>query len=260
MKLLVWSVVSVVAIVGLVACGRAAPNANEEGNEAFANDDFETALQAYERAQDEAPELAEPHYNSGNALYRSQAYQEAEDSYGQALLHADEELTRSGVFNLGNTFFNAQQYGRAIDIYKEALRLDPSDLDAKHNLELALGRLETQQEQAEDQPEESAQQLQDPDGEQEQQDPGEGEDGDRGEEEEESEDGSEQPGEQQQPDPGQQGQEQQDDGQLAPQPDSQLTEEQARQLLEAVAGDTETLQERLQQVFVAPGRPGDRDW
>lgn len=258
MKLLGWSVVLVVAMVGLVACGRAAPNANEEGNEAFANDDFETALQAYERAQDEAPDLAEPHYNSGNALYRSQAYQEAEDSYGQALLHADEELTRSGVFNLGNTFFNAQQYGKAIDTYKEALRLDPNDLDAKHNLELALGRLETQQEQAEGEPEESAQQQQDPDGDQEQQDPGEGEDGDQNEEE--SEDGSEQPGEQQQPDPSQQGQEQQEDGQPDPQPNPQLTEEQARQLLEAVAGDTETLQERLQQVFVTPGQPGDRDW
>jgi hypothetical protein len=39
-----------------------------------------------------------------------------------------------------------------------------------------------------------------------------------------------------------------------------LTPEQARQLLQAVVGDSETLQERLQDVYPVLGSPPERDW
>ena len=40
----------------------------------------------------------------------------------------------------------------------------------------------------------------------------------------------------------------------------ELSEEQARQLLTAIGRRTETLQERLQQIYVAPGGPPAEDW
>lgn len=45
-----------------------------------------------------------------------------------------------------------------------------------------------------------------------------------------------------------------------PEGGQQLTEEQARQLLTAIGRNTETLQERLQQIYVAPGGPPAQDW
>ena len=76
------------------ACGRAAPQANREGNEAFVSQRYDAALQAYERAQAEAPELAEPYYNSGNAYYRQRLLSEAQEQYRQALPYTDEKLAR----------------------------------------------------------------------------------------------------------------------------------------------------------------------
>ena len=40
-----------------LACGRTAANVNNQGNEPFANEQYETALEAYEQAQSENPDL-----------------------------------------------------------------------------------------------------------------------------------------------------------------------------------------------------------
>ena len=45
-----------------------------------------------------------------------------------------------------------------------------------------------------------------------------------------------------------------------PPPGQRMTAEQARQLLAAIAQDSETLQERLGQIFVAPPIPPIQDW
>jgi len=45
-----------------------------------------------------------------------------------------------------------------------------------------------------------------------------------------------------------------------PAPGQRMTEEQAKQLLAAIAGDSETLQERLGQIFVVPPVPPVQDW
>ena len=76
---------------------------------------------------------------------------------------------------------------------------------------------------------------------------------------------NDQPPDQQQPQPGQ-GQpqdgnpsDQQPNG-MVPQPGERLTAEQARQLLAAIAQGSQTLQERLQQLFVSPRPPSGQDW
>ena len=48
-----------------------------DGNEAFAQQAYEEALQAYSEAQAKSPELAEPYYNAANVLYREGKYEEA---------------------------------------------------------------------------------------------------------------------------------------------------------------------------------------
>ena len=218
----------------LSGCGREEAILNNQGNEAFTRDSFGEALHAYSQAGQKAPELAAPHYNAANTLYRVGSIEEA-------LVTADAELTVKSFFNLGNLFFNAQEYSLAIEAYKEVLRATPGDIDAKYNLELALLQLQRQQQQ-QDQQQDQQQQQDQP--EQQQSD-----------EEQERE----LPDEDQGPDGTTGGSDQTASQNAGGNPENQFTEEQARQLLQALGQNAQTLQERLQNRFAPAGLP-EKDW
>ncbi len=215
------------------ACGRSAALSHNAGNDDFDGGDYAAALQAYEGAGEQSPESPEPFYNSGNAYYRQDQYEEAQKQFREALLNADQHLTEQTMFNLGNAFLKSDQVEAAIDSYKEALRIDPDDRDAKHNLELALRLLEEQDQQGQQQPEDEPQQ------------------GPEQAEQQEEQSEQDQQQAEQQPQPAAEAEQPQE---------VPLTEEQARQLLESLAKDAETLQERLQRVYIVPGSPPEQDW
>ena len=228
----------ILLVLVVAGCGRNAASLNNEGNEAFRNQEYGAALQAYEQARQESPDLAEPIYNAGNTHYRQQVWGAAQQSYEKALSIADADLAQSATFNLGNVLFNAASLEEAIEAYKQTLRINPDDADAKHNLELALRELQEQeqdeegQSQAQEQPEEQPE---------------------TGEEEQPS-------GSQDQSAGGQQNQDEQDDGQRGQPQIQELTEEQARQLLEAVGRNADTLQGQSLRDEPLSGRPPVRDW
>jgi Ca-activated chloride channel family protein len=114
---------------------------NEEGNRAYRKADLERALQAYTEAQVGAPRSPEIQYNLGNVFYRQQDYGRAADAYRKALESARGALARDAAFNLGNARFGAEDYAGAVSAYRGALEIDPSDREAKRNLEIALARL-----------------------------------------------------------------------------------------------------------------------
>lgn len=70
-----------------------------------------------------------------NAAYANKDYQRAIDAYEQVLA---EGLTSTALhYNLGNAYFRTQQLGKAVLHYEKALQLAPSDDDIQHNLEVA---------------------------------------------------------------------------------------------------------------------------
>lgn len=277
----------------VAACSPSAEKLNKEGNSAYAKQAYEEALSAYQFAQIESPELAEPYYNAANSLYRQGMYAEALEQLSQALSYAKEEtLAENSFYNLGNSSFSTQEWENAIEAYKEALLLNPDDLDAKYNLELALQQQEQQEEQEQDQEQnqdqEQSQDTEDGENENEDQDQSQSE-GDQGEQEQDSqssdqgenqddqsendenqEDGSDQDnagenqdqnGEQGQPqDNDAQNQEQPSQSGQVPAPGQRMTEEQAKQLLAALAQDMQTLQERLGQILFVRELPPIQDW
>jgi len=246
-KLLIFLPILLLAVVALAGCGQSAETLNNKGNEAFADQDYEGALTAYLGAQEDVPEMAEPHYNAANSHYRMEDYPQAQQEIEQALVgeESQQALDQHSYYNLGNTFFQAQQFEPAIEAYKEALRLNPDDLQAKQNLELALRQL--QQQEQEQQEQEDQEQADDPSDDQEQQSEDQQQDEQQSEEEQDQEQGDQQSEDQEQAE----GQPQQIEG---------LTEEQARQLLEAAAEGTESLEEFLQQILVVPGGSPLEDW
>ena len=220
---------------------------NAQGNEHFENAAYPEALDDYRQAQVAAPDRPEPYYNAANAYNRQGEVAGAQAQTQQALKTAEDELAAQSWYNLGNAYFDAQQWQAAIEAYKEALRITPDDQDAKHNLELALQKLQDQQQQAQNQQQEDQDQQQNQeDSEEQESQPGDEENQDQ-EQEQPSESDSEEEEAQQQEGGGQ------------PQ-ETQMTPEQAQQLLQAILGDSETLQDRLQRMYQAPGGAPEEDW
>jgi Ca-activated chloride channel family protein len=123
-----------------------------EGNKNYAAEKFTDAEVNYRKALEKERELLEGHFNLGNALYKQGKYEEARREYEQALMKAHETDQKSGaLYNIGNAQMQTQQYADAVKSYIEALKLNPSDVDAKHNLSYALARLRGQQQKQQQQ-------------------------------------------------------------------------------------------------------------
>ncbi|MEM7114843.1 MAG: VWA domain-containing protein [Chloroflexota bacterium] len=252
-KALNQAVVAFAAIWLLTGCVSNEAQLVQAGNTAFEATEYETAVSAYLDAENKAPELAEPTYNIANTYYRQGGYEEAQSFLAASLERARETVAQWGFFNRGNAAYQLGDAETAVSAYKDALRHDPSDLDAKHNLELALQLLQDQQAQ-----QQQEQQQEQESSEEEQEQDGEGEEESESEEESSESQESEEPLEQPSESEAQEG-EQSESGAEA-QPSEQLTEEQALRLLEAIEQNTETLQEYLGLRYQGDGRPPDKGW
>ena len=286
-----YSYVFILALTLLVtACGSSTERRIEEGNQAFQDEAYLVAHQAYKDAEAQSPDLAEPHYNAANALYKEGAFADASSELSSALdlvEHAD--LEEHGLFNLGNTAYNLDDWEAAIAAYTEALLLDPEDRDAKYNLELAQLSQEQQEHEQNEEQDENEGSSSDED-----QNQGEGEDSEENSDAEQSDSNSSDeepsPGDElnesseqtnnsdQQDDdgsdgeeaengsPGQsdgfqeEGEEKGQSGSYIIEPGERMSEEQARQLLAAIAENSETLMEKLGQIFFVPFGAPIQDW
>ena len=120
---------------------------NEEGNDLFEKGEYDAALKRYLEAQQNAPNRSELRFNVGDALYKQGKYEEAAQELGRVIDSEDQNLNAGAYYNLGNTFFRQEKYQEAVGAYKKSLMMNPKDQDAKVNLELALEKMQEQQNQ-----------------------------------------------------------------------------------------------------------------
>jgi tetratricopeptide (TPR) repeat protein len=129
---------------------------NNKGNRLFNQGKYEDAEKAYLAAQADDPGRPEVLYNLGNSLIKQKKYQEGVQSLGQAVSKGDKGTREKGWYNTGNALFSAGKYQESADAFIQALKLNPSDRDAKHNLELALVKLKQQQKSEKSQQQQNA--------------------------------------------------------------------------------------------------------
>lgn len=216
----------------------------KKGNQAYQQQDYKKALEYYHGAETELPESPELEYNIAGALHQEGGYEETVDRYTKALNTADIGLEAQSHYNLGNTHFRMGEYEKAITGYQNALEINPEDVDAKFNLELARRRLkeqikpeqQDQQQQQEQEKEKDQQQQQD-----------------------QQQQNDEQQPQQQQPD--QQEQQQQPQEQPEPQPadDKEMSREDAERILNALRDDEQDLQKKVKRQRKAGDYVG-KDW
>lgn len=220
-----------------------------KGNESALAGQSDQAQYHYVKALEFGADTSIVMYNLGNVMYNSGEYDRAVKVYGAALDSSrSHDQLRNTFYNLGNSHLQAQKYDEAIASYIEALRHDPTDMDAKQNLELALKLRRESQNQQEKQ--DQNQQEKSDDQKQEQKN-----------ESQSNKQDDKQP--QQDQDQAQQNEQQPaDSNQSSPEPvpQQQMSKEEAEQLLNALLQDEQNTLEHVRKAKVAQRKKRVKDW
>jgi len=208
----------------------------KEGNKAFKEGDYNSALGLYREAEAEKPELPEIHYNIGSALYKEGKYEEAADRFQKAFTTEEVKNEAQARYNLGNVYYRSGDYQKAIEAYQKSLELVPEDMDAKYNLELARKMLKEQlkpQEQQQNQQDQQQQQQQE-------------------QQQQEQEPQPQEPREKE-------NQDQQQQQQVKPRDENEMTKEDAERILNALRDDEKEIQKDLRKLQ-GPSDYQGNDW
>jgi Ca-activated chloride channel family protein len=185
------------------------------------------AAKAYQEALVLEPDNVRIRYDLGRVRYQQQQLDEAADHFQLGLLSKQKTVRAHALYNLANTHFKQGKLDDAIGGYTLALIQDPSDLEAKQNLELCWKIKRDMQ--------------QHPDSSKKQQNP------------------KQQPDPQQQPQPQPQSQPQPQQAQAQPAPKGAIGKEQADRMLQALQSkERENLKKQPKPPPAAA--PGGKDW
>lgn len=125
-----------------VAWGDSHSSLNNKGNEMYKKGDYKKALEFYNQAGIEKPDLPEIRYNLGNSLHQQKEWEKALQNYQKALQDTPDLNQAQIYYNMGNTFYRLDKYPEAIEAYKKCLEINPKDEDAKYNLEYVRKKLQ----------------------------------------------------------------------------------------------------------------------
>ena len=239
------------------ALGASAQNMPERsevrrGTRQYNKGNYEKSIERYERALGAAPESFEAIYNLGNALYKAERFDKAEQTMRKAAadsLRADGERAEA-FYNLGNAQFKQQKYKEALESYKQSLRLNPDDQEAKYNYAYTKRLLDENKDGGGGGNDD---QNQDKDQNQDQQQQGGGEDkqdkqdGDRQQDDQAQQgDDQEQQGEQQNPPQPDKGDEDDEQGEQQPVP-AGISPQEQEQMLDAIQAQEDRTQDKLKE-------------
>ncbi len=108
-----------------------------KANKLYKKEKYEEAYELYKKASILNPDNEKIKFNMADCSYQLKRFREAGDEFARLTVTKDKDLREKSFYNLGNVFMEAKQYDQAISAYKEALLLNPKDIRAKRNLEIA---------------------------------------------------------------------------------------------------------------------------
>lgn len=116
-----------------------------QGNGSYNRGKYDEALSRYQMAEVLEPDATAIHFNLGNALFRLGRYQDAARELELVMIDKKPEHRANAMYNMGDVAFKAGQLDQAIKAYAGALAINPSDRQAKQNLEFCLKKKQEQQ-------------------------------------------------------------------------------------------------------------------
>jgi Ca-activated chloride channel homolog len=125
------------ALISVGASG--ADREMKQGSDAYNNGRYADSLSHFLQARMESPDDPRVRFNLASAQYQTGRFDEAAKGFKAVVMQSkDPRLKQKAIYNLGNTFFRQGNLPAAVNFYRRAVNLNPSDLDAKQNLEFAL--------------------------------------------------------------------------------------------------------------------------
>lgn len=123
-----------------------------QGNELYKEGKYGEAAVLYKKAISNKTGEAAAHYNLGNALYKNNDTDSAIKAYDKAIAFSKTNKEKAETwYNKGVLLQNDKKLPECIHAYKQALKYDPSDEDARLNLQKALQQQKQQHKQQQDQ-------------------------------------------------------------------------------------------------------------
>ena len=114
----------------------------QQGLKQYEKGQYQEAEQNFRQALSIRPDDHRIDYNLGSSQYKQGKYLEALQDYTQtAKQNTNPQIKINSLYNSGNALFKLGKLEEAEAIYKKVLTLDPSDLDAKFNLEYVREQL-----------------------------------------------------------------------------------------------------------------------
>jgi Ca-activated chloride channel family protein len=131
----------VIITLGSALLGRAQPASQAilKGNEFYRQGKFEEAVKQYDAALKSDPGNATAKFNLASATYRLNKESDAIKAYDE-IISSDKDPERKAktYYNKGSILTKQNKLEESVELYKNALRIDPSDMQARENLQKAL--------------------------------------------------------------------------------------------------------------------------
>ena len=122
-----------------------------KGNKMFNDSNYVAADSLYLKALQIDSTSIEAKYNLTNSLLKQGNTDEAIKNFNEILEETeDRNILAKAHHNLGNAHVNKQEWQEAVDSYKNALRNDPNDKDARYNYAYAKSKLAKEQDKKND--------------------------------------------------------------------------------------------------------------
>ncbi len=201
-----------------------------QGNREFQKEKYPESEISYRRALDKNKGSADAVFNTGDALYKQEKYEDAGKQFTESYrMNEDRDKKANSMYNLGNSLLKSGKLKESIEAYKNSLRLDPGNMGAKHNLAYAQDRMKEQEQQQQQQ---QNQQNQDQNKDQKNQEQNQNKEQEKKNDQKENEKQDQQQNEQQQ----------------------SMSREDAERLLNAIANDEKEVQEKVKEAKAAKQR------
>jgi Ca-activated chloride channel homolog len=111
----------------------------KKGNDLYKQQQYEPAAVAYDEALAKDPANKTAMFNRASTVYRLSKYSEAIKSFDDLAAKSTETGEKAkSYYNKGAILSHQKRLEESIDAYKNALRQDPSDKEARENLQKAL--------------------------------------------------------------------------------------------------------------------------
>ena len=288
-RLLSMAACAALTAVSVRAAEPSARASFDAGLQAFAASNWPAASNAFLEAAAAAPaaklDPAAAYYNAGLAAYAGGDLKAAADSFARASSGSDLRLQSQAYYNRGNSLFHQvggpgaaaaapampmptmttqelagaeASVGEAIQMYENAIALDPQDLDAKANYELAVLKQQQiqQQKQQQQQQDQQNQDQQNQDQQKQDQQKQEEQQDQKQDQQQQQQQAQQQPQPENQPEENQQQEEQQI---KEDKPSEEMTPEEAAMMLDSMKAQEQSQRDRLHPFFGRPV-PVEKDW